>query len=186
MIEYQIALYALIGAFVVVFWKASQWALASARATKEAESLTPGDLDALREACEFLITDLRAAADESTAQIELAIRKAEIITDKLNQMIPMVMSNVHIVEDTEVGERPLEITLNGSAVQNPEMAREVVRGHNGSRADFHEEDEDFNRIYQLSDMGASISDIARSEGKSPGEIKLILDLRNMQSRPNAA
>ncbi len=86
---YQLMVYALIAGFVLVFWKAAQWTLASTRAARDSESLTPADLQALQEACEGLIADLREVADEATARVNLAVQKAEIIVSKLDESIPI-------------------------------------------------------------------------------------------------
>jgi len=72
----QLMVYALIAGFVLVFWKAAQWTLASTRAARDSESLTPADLQSLQEACEGLIADLREVADEATARVNLAVQKA--------------------------------------------------------------------------------------------------------------
>lgn len=80
---YTLLVFAILAAFVAVFWKVAQWAMNSARAARETESLTPADMEALRETCDALVADLRSAADECTAQVEEAIRKAQAAAESL-------------------------------------------------------------------------------------------------------
>lgn len=167
---YQITVYALILGFVAVFWKASQWAMASTRAMREEQSLTPDDLLKLKDACEDLIADLRAAADESTAQVEGAIRKAELVLNKMQGAMPATIV-AQIADDTMT---PPDILLNESSevlVGGPaqENAIDLLK-----------------RVYHLADQGYSLTDIARRENRSPGEVKLILDVRNLQAQQEAA
>lgn len=82
---YTLIVFAIIAAFVAVFWKAAQWAMNSTRISRDAESLTPADLEALRETCDGLVADLRSAADECTAQVEDAIRRARETARSLQQ-----------------------------------------------------------------------------------------------------
>lgn len=169
----QLALYALIAAMVMLFWKGSQWVLASTRAARESESLTPADLGTLREACEVLIQDLREAADLATAQVENSVRKAELIHEKLSELLP----DVALVSSQNLSEEQghsyslrLEKTASEPKPLTPEPDFEL-----------NEFADPMDRIYFMADSGMNASEIARRENRPAGEIKLILDLRKLQA-----
>lgn len=157
---YQLVVYALIAGFVAVFWKAAQWTLASTKAARASESLTPADLEALQEACEGLITDLRAAADESTARVAQAIERAEIVCRHLSDSVPMDRILV-------AGDAPA-----ATPAAQPEPASQPVAAL---------PEDPIKRIYHFADTGMDHTEIAARENRSPGEVKLILDLRELQA-----
>lgn len=170
----QLALYALIAAMVMLFWKGSQWILASTRAARESESLTPADLGALREACEVLIQDLREAADLATARVENSVRKAELIHEKLSGLLP----DVALVSSQNLSEEQGQ-----SYSLRLEETPSVVPESHSPEPDFelNEFADPMDRIYFMADSGMNASEIARRENRPAGEIKLILDLRKLQA-----
>lgn len=169
----QLAFYALIAVMALLFWKGSQWVLASTRAAHESESLTPNDLNALREACEVLIQDLREAADLATARVENSVRKAELIHEKLSDLLP----DVALVSSQSLADEPREsfsLRLEEEPSVLPVAAQEP--------APVTEEFTDpLDRIYFMADSGMNATEIARRENRPAGEIKLILDLRRLQA-----
>ncbi|BCW99776.1 MAG: hypothetical protein ACUVSM_07055 [Armatimonadota bacterium] len=167
---YQLTVYALIAGFVLIFWKAAQWAMTSARAARDSESLTPADLMALQEACEGLISDLREVADDATARVNLAVAKAEIVLEKLAQTVPVDA----VLARAEVGH---------PAVDAPE---EELSQPAPAEVDLAGIQDPVERVYRLADLGHSCEEIARMENRSPGEVRLILDLRNLQMESQAA
>ena len=164
---YQLIVYALIAGFVLVFWKAAPWTLASTRATRTAESLTPEDMLALKEACENLLEDLRAAADDATARVDLAVRKAEIIAAKLNDSLTETLSAAAAVQQAATA--ALAAASQPAAAQPEPLPADPIQ-----------------RMYVLADQGLSATEIARREKRTPGEVKLILDLRTMESEERRA
>lgn len=180
---YQLIVYALIAGFVLVFWKAAQWTLASTRAARTAESLTPEDMLALKEACENLLEDLRAAADDATARVDLAVRKAEIIAAKLNDSLPMTS----VLVQAEPDEQPQTETLSAAAaVQQAATAALAAASQPAAAQPEPLPADPIQRMYVLADQGLSATEIARREKRTPGEVKLILDLRTMESEERRA
>lgn len=169
---------------MLVFWKAAQWAMSSARTAREAESLTPADFEALKEACETLIADMCSTADECTARVEKAIRQAEAAVGTLHASAnadkscaprPAVPIYHLPAGDTEIPEftLPFEDTeIDQTAVVTPVTSDVPVLSPTGS----------VERIYQLAEQGISCEEIARREDRSPAEVKLFLDVREMQTR----
>lgn len=172
MVAYQLMLYALIAGFVLVFWKAAQWAMMSTRAARDAQSLTPSDLLGLSESCEQLIMDLRTAADECTAQVEAAVRKAELLLGKLDGAMPATII-AEVVRD---------------APEAPAGANKPARAFEEQLASARDEapEDPVQRMYWLADRGLPVADIARMENRSSAEVKLILDLRRLEAADRQA
>ena len=168
---YQLTVYALIAGFVLVFWRAAQWATVSARTARDSEALTPADLMALQEACEGLISDLRAAADDATARVNLAVAKAEIVLDKLSRTVPVDAVLARAEVETPAADSSVEAgtALPPSAIEDQAGLEDPVE-----------------RVWLLADRGHSCEEIARMEQRSPGEVRLILDLRQFQVEHQAA
>ncbi len=114
-----------------------------------------------------LIADLREVADEATARVNLAVQKAEIIVSKLDESIPIES----ILAQVDRSEQP--------------RAAEVESLNRVPQVDISSIEDPTLRIYHLADQGHSADDIAAREGRSPGEVRLILDLRKlkMEARP---
>lgn len=159
---YPYILFAIFASMIYAFWKAGSWLMSNGKAVRDRESLSPADLDALTRACEDLISDLRSAADDCTARVENSIRKAEIIASKLDQSVPSI-DKLQIVLDE------------GDGALGSAAAPVVVDGIEPVQTD------PMLRVYQLADQGRSPAEIARLEKRPIGEIKLMLDLRKLQS-----
>ncbi len=175
---YQLTVYALIAGFVLIFWKAAQWAMASARAARDSESLTPADLMALQEACEGLISDLRDVADDATARVSMAVARAELVLEKLAHSVPVdaVLARAEAVPPAAEG--------NGDSP--PVSVAEPLSAPAASGPDVSSIQDPVERVCRLAELGHSCEDIARMEQRSPGEVRLILDLRNLQMEGQAA
>lgn len=145
----------------LVLWTANR---RSQQGREEEHSLSQSELTDLKAACQTLVRDLQRAADEATRQVDAAVARAEIITSKLDDALPAL--NIIVEDDEDEGERADQVILAGDC--EPESRDRLIEAADA-----------FRRVYDLADQGLSAHDIALRENRSPGEVKLLLDIRDV-------
>ncbi|HPD29889.1 MAG TPA: hypothetical protein PLL20_07840 [Phycisphaerae bacterium] len=132
---------------------------------REPEPVSPGSKEQLRRDLESLIAELEQLSRKISAEIDTRFAKLEAAMHDADRRIAALH---RLTQQQE-----------GSTARMP--AREESEG--AKPASDRPEDR-YALIYELTDVGFSPVEIARDLGRTPGEVELILNLRN-RGRPKA-
>lgn len=131
-----------------------KWMLKAGKTVQKRElPLAPTDLKVLEESANRLMADLRAAADECVARVELALAEAEHRIAALDSRQPVSISVPDPTSKIEVA--PIQATIAEGATTEP---------------------------YEMLDSTESSAQVARQSGMTTGEIELLRGLRQIGAR----
>jgi hypothetical protein len=162
----------LLGLTAVLMWtsrrKLRQSTGQSKRSTplREAPLLPPGSKEQMRRDLESLIAELEQLSRKISAEIDTRFAKLEAAMHDADRRI----AALHRLTLQQQGE-PLPRTLQPPAERTMPISDRP--------------EDRYALIYELADVGFSPVEIARDLGRTPGEIELILNLRN-QGRSKAS